>query len=191
MNRFAITANKVISDYEIDPENEAVIKDLILYFNNDPKSTLDLKKGICLGGNVGSGKTKLMEILQRCKFPEREFGIKEARDMSELFLNEHYKGINLYGKGAVGVYKKLNMMFDDLGAENDINYYGNKVNVMADIIIDRYKHYINSDLMTHLTTNLTKQEIESNYGVRVLSRLRKMMNIVVLGGSANSKDRRI
>ena len=192
--RFVFSAKKIIPGFVIDSDNEEVIEGLIKYFNGQKSvingKELDLKKAICLSGNVGSGKTQIMEILKMCKFSNRLFGIKECRDMSELFLNDHYKGIRIFGKGAVSVDKKRHMMFDDLGAENNINYYGNKVNVMADIITDRYKHFVNSDLKTHLTTNLTTQEIEDNYGVRLLSRMNEMMNFVVLGGSSSSKDRR-
>ena len=187
---FAFHAIKLIPNFVIDEENENVIDDLIKYFNNDKSSTLDLKKSIILHGNVGSGKTKIMEILRLCNFDDRSFGIKECRDMSERFLAENYNGIHVFGKGAVSVNKFRHMLFDDLGAENDINYFGNKVNVMSDIITDRYKHYVNSNLKTHLTTNLTKEQIESEYDARIISRLNQMSNFVVLGGSSNSKDRR-
>ena len=141
-------------------------------------------------GNVGSGKTELFKIFKACNFPNRSFGIKECRDMSEIFLNNHYKGINQYGKGAVTPKKISHMLFDDLGAENDINYYGNKVNVMSDIIIDRYRHFVISDLKSHFTTNLQKEEIQEEYGERVMSRLKQMTNFVMLGGNKSSKDRR-
>ena len=84
-----------------------------------------------------------------------------------------------------------NMMFDDLGAEKNMAYYGNTVNVMQEILLDRYEHFVRNGLQTHLTTNLDLSEIDSVYGTRVASRMHEMFNFVMLGGDKNAKDRRI
>ena len=189
--RFSIIAFDAVDIFEMDKENKVVIENLIKYFIGDPSCGYDLKKGICLRGNVGSGKTLIMKILRKCNFPENAFFMKDCREMSELFLNENYKGINPFGKGSVTVERVKHICFDDLGAENDINYYGNKVNVMLDIVTDRHKHFIAHSQKTHFTTNLSKTEMEKKYGLRFLSRMHEMANFVTLGGSKDSKDRRI
>jgi hypothetical protein len=43
--------------------------------------------------------------------------------------------------------------------------------------------------MTHITTNLNATEIEKQYGVRVRSRLREMMNVVSFPDEAPDKRR--
>lgn len=78
--------------------------------------------------------------------------------------------------------------FDDFGAEQQIKHFGNDCNVMAEIIISRYEQFIENKTVTHLTTNLSANEIEKLYGNRVRSRMRQMFNVIDFDG--NSKDKR-
>ena len=51
-------------NYSLDQNNlKAVFNTLFLYFTGSQESDLDLSKGILLIGNVGSGKTLIMQIL--------------------------------------------------------------------------------------------------------------------------------
>ena len=78
--------------------------------------------------------------------------------------------------------------FDDLGAEQQIKYFGNDCNVMAEILITRYQEFIVNNTITHITTNLSASEIEKMYGNRLRSRMRNMFNVISFEG--NSKDKR-
>ena len=199
---FLETATREYPDYKIDEHNKRVIEALLLYFTNKPGfedvefiTNPSLQKGILLAGNIGTGKTLLMTILRNCYFPHQAFGIKSCRDISQRFATEGMKGIEIFGSRAVkfeyGRQRINNMMFDDLGAEKNMAYYGNTVNVMQEILLDRYEHFVRNGLLTHLTTNLDLNEIEAVYGSRVASRMHEMFNFVMLGGDKNAKDRRV
>jgi hypothetical protein len=77
--------------------------------------------------------------------------------------------------------------FDDLGLENSLNYYGNKCSVMAVILLSRYDLFHAFSMITHLTTNLNSQEIESLYGLRAHRRRREMFNPVAFNKTALDK----
>ncbi len=203
LKKFQKYAKTKVHDYIIDDENKDVIHSLLLYFTGNPefeKVSLikdpSLKKGICLTGNIGTGKTLLMQIIGECKIKGKTFGYKTCREIARRFMTEGYNGIVNFGSGAVRReyqnYKISHMLFDDLGSERSLtSYYGNKVNVMGEILTDRYELFLKHGLITHLTTNLDFDELEEIYGNRVLSRMKQMFNFVVLGGSKDSKDRRI
>jgi DNA replication protein DnaC len=77
--------------------------------------------------------------------------------------------------------------FDDLGAEQSLKYYGNECNVMGEILLSRYDLFISQKMITHITTNLSAQEIENMYGSRVRSRLREAFNLIAFSSSSIDK----
>ena len=199
---FFDTANSLHPGYTIDEENKTVIQALLKYFTGNPDFEtsmefpgLSLRKGILLAGNIGTGKSMLMGILRDCRLSGKHFGIKPCRELAQNFALEGVRGIELCGLRAVryvnGRQKIGHMLFDDLGAEKPAVYYGNTVNVMEEILLDRYEHFIKHGLLTHITTNKDLSELEALYGSRVVSRMHEMFNFLVLGGEQNSKDRRI
>ena len=72
-----------------------------------------------------------------------------------------------------------------------MSFYGNKVNVIEEIILDRYDLFRKHHLITHITTNLDVEDIKEKYGERVLSRMYEMFNFIILGGDKNATDRRM
>lgn len=183
--------------FEFDSENRSVIEHLSYYFTNDERfevANRSLKKGILLQGNVGIGKTLLMKFFQKNK--KRCYTVKSCSVIADEFLlyskddeltieDTYSTPIEkpLHDPGAF-FQKYIGYCFDDLGTEELKNNFGNKKNVMADIIMAVYNKKDYEKF--HITTNLTAVEIEQRYGTRVRSRIREMFNIIVLGG----KDRR-
>ena len=49
----------------------------------------------------------------------------------------------------------LGYYFDDLGAEQQIKYFRNDCNVMAEVLIRRNEQFVTNHSVTHVTTNLT------------------------------------
>jgi hypothetical protein len=120
--------------------------------------------------------------------PERSFHFKPCREVSFEFIQDGYEVIHRYSKLSFSAHKPVAYCFDDLGAEQAFKYYGNECNVMAEIILSRYDCYVGSDMITHLTTNLSATEIETMYGPRVRSRMREMFNLVAF---ERSEDKRV
>ena len=96
-----------------------------------------------------------------------------------------------YTKGSftAQAFEPKTFCFDDLGLENVMNYYGNHCSVMAEILLSRYDLFHSFGMITHLTTNLTSNEIETMYGTRVRSRCREMFNLVSFEKTAGDKRR--
>jgi DNA replication protein DnaC len=155
---------------------------LVAYFLKDEKKTneygIDLTKGILLSGPVGCGKTTLMTLMKYVAKQNNRFYLKTCRDISFEFIKEGYEIIHRYSRGSYSQTEYRNYCFDDLGVEQNLKYYGNECNVMAEIILSRYDLFIARKVQTHLTTNLSASEIETAYGNRIRSRLRGMLNLI-------------
>lgn len=176
----------------IDQDNEEVVKQLSLYFSCDPRMEqygLDPKKGLILAGPPGCGKTTLMKLYANNM--AHSFQIVSCRKVGYDFSEQGFKTIEVYSmnfKGAANIFghTEYGFCFDDLGADDERKRFGDKVNVMAEIIMERYdKAPFKS---TYLTTNLEVDQIEEVYGTRVRSRLREMCNFVTF--DPLSPDRR-
>ncbi|MGX7666293.1 ATPase [Flavobacterium pedocola] len=168
------------------------ITKLIAYFLKDETKTnefgIDLTKGILLSGPVGCGKTTLMTLMKYVAKQNNRFYLKTCRDISFEFIKEGYEIIHRYSRGSYSQTEYKNYCFDDLGVEQNLKYYGNECNVMAEIILSRYDLFIARKVQTHLTTNLSASEIETAYGNRIRSRLRGMLNLIAF--DKNTADKR-
>lgn len=183
--------------YVLDDYSEPVFRLLSQYFTNDPefeKAGFKLEKGIMLTGKVGVGKT---EILKAFRFNKRCcFAVESCNEVEEYCKNKDLDFWKTYtgpvpGHGGIEMYfyqQSIGWMLDDLGTEQVIVKYGNRLDPLERII-----HYrnLNKDRLPfftmHLTTNLDGNLIENRYGQRMRSRLREMFNVIELKGS----DRRI
>lgn len=168
------------------------ITKLVAYFLKDETKSnefgLDLTKGILLSGPVGCGKTTLMTLMKYIAKQNNRFYLKTCRDISFEFIKEGYEIIHRYSRGSYSQTEYKNYCFDDLGVEQNLKYYGNECNVMAEIILSRYDLFIARKVITHLTTNLSATEIETAYGNRIRSRLRGMLNLIAF--DKNTADKR-
>lgn len=176
----------VADDYEI-------IYKLLVYFLKDQagaeKYNISFRKGIFLSGPVGCGKTSLMNILRFFQKPEERFVMKPCRDVSFEFIKDGYPVIGKYSNLSFTKSDQPRVYcFDDLGTENNLKYFGNECNVMAEILLSRYDLSLSRQLRTHLTTNLNSTEIEDEYGIRVRSRFREQFNLISFNNT--SKDKR-
>ena len=167
------------------------ITKLIAYFLNDEIITgqfgIDLTKGILLSGPVGCGKTTLMTLMKYVTKPNNKFYIKTCRDISFEFIKEGYEIIHRYSRGSYSQTEYKNYCFDDLGVEQNLKYFGNECNVMAEIILSRYDLFVAKKIQTHITSNLSASEIEVAYGNRVRSRLRGMLNLIAFDKNTGDK----
>jgi len=168
-----------------------IIYKLIAYFLKDEVTcfqyNINLNKGILLSGPIGCGKTSIMNILKYLTPTEHKFFVKPCRDISFEFIQDGYQIIHKYSKGKLYEYEPKTICFDDLGTESNLKYYGNECNVMAEILLSRYDVYIAKRIQTHITTNLSASEIETQYGNRVRSRMRQMLNLIAYDKTTSDK----
>jgi DNA replication protein DnaC len=175
----------------LETDHEIIYK-LIAYFLKDEQAcyqfNIDLEKGILLSGPVGCGKTSLLNLMKHLTPLEHKFIVKPCRDISFEFIQDGYQIIHKYSIGKLYQSEPRTYCFDDLGTENNLKYFGNECNVMAEILLSRYDLFVNKKIVTHITTNLSASEIEAAYGNRVRSRLRQMLNLIAF--NPITKDKR-
>ncbi len=131
------------------------------------------RKGILLAGNVGSGKTTLIDILRKFR-PAYKRRAAQAVSMIEQAKNGTLPD----------VLHRRDLFIDELGTEK--KSYGNEL--MPHFIESRYELFKSHGYITHFTTNMSPEEIAERYGPRIESRLWEMCNIIYLGAEAGSRD---
>ena len=125
-------------------------------------------------------------------FPTKRkgFGIISTRQIVSEFMQSGYEVLEKYSRGNFShdIRTPKTYCFDDLGTETTSKYFGNDCNVMAEILLTRYDLFKEKGIITHITTNLSATEIESQYGNRLRSRMREMFNLY--GYEEGSGDKR-
>ncbi|WP_333601123.1 AAA family ATPase [Flavobacterium sp.] len=177
--------------FKIYESDYPIIYKLIAYFLKDEPTCfqygINLNKGVLLSGPIGCGKTSIMNIMKYLTPTEHKFFVKPCRDISFEFIQDGYQIIHKYSKGKLYESEPKIICFDDLGTENNLKYYGNECNIMAEILLSRYDIFIAKRISTHITTNLSASEIETHYGKRVRSRMRELFNLIAYDNNTNDK----
>lgn len=181
----------------LDADNHPVFKALCRYFTGHESfekmgDGYSLKKGIMLCGNVGRGKTTLMSLFRANK--RQSFRLISCRDLADRFATEGHellhnwsRPINVPSHIDTFYQNEIGVCFDDLGTESSKKNFGNEVNVMENILMNRYDLGVMPFYYTHVTTNLSGDQIEEFYGTRVRSRMREMFNMIILPGEDRRK----
>jgi DNA replication protein DnaC len=174
---------RITQNFVIDDNNKEVINQMYLYLIADENCKWNINKGIYLMGKIGCGKSVLMyaflEILG--KLTRHIITTVHAKMLFEMINS---KGIDYL--------KSRPMMIDELGRENiEIANFGTKIKPVIDLFAIRYEE----GARTFCTSNFTLETLESNkdnkgkvievrYGNFITSRMKEMMNIVVLPGDS-------
>ena len=167
----------------VDEENREFYEILLYYFSghkNFEKCKIvnqpSLKKGLLIFGAFGFGKSLAMLAMQQCRVPGNTFAYSSAHQVTEYYDNN----------GNLGEFVKGQRYFDDFGTEEVGSNYGKKQEVFRVLLEQRYDLFQSSGLKTHLTTNITPEQILERYGARIESRIYEMFNLIFVNG----KDRR-
>lgn len=194
----------------IDEENENLFTLLCMYFTNDPgfcdfaekmgTKGASLSKGLLIAGNFGIGKTWMMKLFM--KNARQVYYLRNAKEISDSFLQagdnqipkEYLEPFKTAVNDASVFYQAIaGLCIDDIGTENVKNSYGNKSNVIGDVIEMRYAErsddYPNgyTGILLHGTTNLSAEDMRDYYGERVVSRMREIFNYIKPGGNDRRK----
>lgn len=200
-NQFATHLNEMLKAekkpaFNYTEANKPIIKTLVHYFCNQKDSGLDLDKGIFLRGPVGTGKSAIMRAFSTLLSQSTRFRIVDCRDVQKQAVKDGFDSLLKYTVHSYtfknGFYHRENggivYCFDDLGAEKLSKFYGNEINVMAEVLQDRYREFDITRLKTHITSNLKDGDlIEEMYSLRVRDRMREMFNFVDMPGPSFRK----
>ena len=179
-------------DFNLDTENVCkVYQSVYEYLVKQSKGKL--KKGLLVIGGLGVGKSAMMKIMQRV-FKETTARFKwvnayELKDLSEIYTTSQIK--EMYGYDL-----KMDLYIDDIGVSVDVKRYGNTVNIITEILMERYDLFINSGFKTHLSSNLitsitndvkNTSTLKTVYGERILDRIIEMTTVIIFKGESYRK----
>ena len=172
-----IEVDKTIEVFEYLPEYDQII-DWMADTNG---------KGLCLMGDCGRGKSTILEYVMPVLFAKLGKGIRSvsAREIG-LPCDVSWTGNTKIDRDTINLDYLLCTRFpmiDEIGKEEKINIYGNKIDGVALVIEIAEKHI----KPLFLTTNLTGKELSTRYGLYILDRIRRLCKIVKFKGKSYRK----
>ena len=140
------------------------------------------KKGVCIIGSYGSGKTELMKAFCTTRFHQYD-AMKSGyvcHITSSIEMVDYYNKDSNFDK-----FFENNLYIDDFGSEQKAKYMSKDAEPILSKFIELW--YIKCrDKRLFITTNLSTKELKEMYGARVYSRLKGTVDFKVL----NDKDHR-
>lgn len=162
-----------------------MIRNMMYYFANDPRCDWPLDKGLLISGNIGVGKTWLFEIFRDIS---RKYLKPSGKNFKMCTCRDVYQAYSEDENTAIEKYTDRNWCFDDLGNEPlERKDYGNSVLPMESILTHRYGKFKAYHYLTHLSTNLSVEEIRERYGERMFDRLMQMTHVVSWTGDSKRR----
>jgi DNA replication protein DnaC len=190
---------KEFREFEIDKHNQKILRFLLLYFNHCkeaesifPDENYKIHKQIMLVGNIGVGKTMLMQIfslyLRITNNPNAFFNVSVTEMINYYKVNNH---LDKYTFNELSGERKftgnpVNLCLNDIGLSTHLHFGVDTKVLIDDFLYSRYELFINHGRMAHLTSNLSVPEIKQSFDYRITDRL-KSYNIIDLNGESRRK----
>lgn len=195
-------ANKVLAyqhrKFIIDDNNRDVLRFLLYYFNNCPLAEnvfpgrgYKLHKHIMLHGNVGTGKSLLMEIfseyLSYTNNPNYFYNLSVTQMINYYTLHNNLDRYTFNEEDNKGFQcKPVNICLNDIGVQTT-TFYGMDTKVLTNEFLHaRNEIWSQYHLKAHVTTNLSIEQLKERYKDgfgRLIDRF-KTYNVIPLGGES-------
>lgn len=199
---FLQIASKVLAyqhrEFVIDDNNREVLRFLLYYFNDCPLAEevfpgrgYKLHKHIMLQGNVGTGKTLLMEIfseyLRYTGNPNFFYNLSVTQMINYYTLHNNLDRYTFNEEENKGFQcKPVNICLNDIGVQTT-TFYGMDTKVLTDEFLHaRNEIWSQFHLKAHVTTNLSIEQLKEKYKDgfgRLIDRF-KTYNVIPLGGNS-------
>ncbi len=194
--KFLEVCKSVCPGFKITANMKPLLNDLVRWcLMLDGKH--DPRKGLWLWGNIGTGKSTMLEIVREyCREmrpPARYRRGSESRALRDDCWHYGFRITNMSfvagifaKKGYPGIEEYIatpRQAFDEVGRECiTTGFFGNMENVFQYIIQRRYD--LRHGDFTHVTSNISPDQIGTFYGEHIYDRCIEMFNFVEMSGES-------
>jgi hypothetical protein len=159
-------------EYVIDHYNEPIIRQLYLYFMNDPSCAWNLNAGLIFGGKLGCGKSLLVMAYLR-------ISDEYSRKLTTMVHSKTLSG--MIKQNGVEPFTRRPLFIDELGREeSEVKDYGNIVKPVIDLFGLRYEE----GARTYATTNFNYTSLQNFYSEYIRTRMEEMMTYIQVPGES-------
>ena len=138
----------------------------------------EASKGCLLIGSVGTGKSTAMKIMAH-RLDAEYLSVPElAVIFSRLGEDVLWSHVNRA--------ERWDLFLDDLGAEKELKSFSNLFPI-EEVIYKRYDLWQRCGARLHVSTNLSGEQIQERYGLRVRDRMKEMMTVIPCTGRSMRK----
>lgn len=184
--------------FEVDEHNKNVLRFLTYYFNNCklaenvfPGEEYKLHKPLLICGQVGTGKTKLMQVfseyLKRTKNPNFFHDVSVTQMINYYKIHNHLDKYTYNEEGSIRFEgNPMNICLNDIGTDTHLHFGTDTKILITDFVYARYEIWTQQGKKAHLTTNLSVKDLKTfftdTHG-RVIDRF-KSYNVIPLTGAS-------
>ena len=162
----------VRQEYVVDQFNEPILRQLYLYFINDPQCAWNLNAGLIFGGKLGCGKSLMMMAYLR-------ISDEYSRKLTTMIHSKTLSG--LIKQNGIEAYIRRPLFIDELGREEaEVKDFGNIVKPVIDLFGLRYEE----GARTYATTNFNYNSLQNFYSEFIRTRMEEMMTYVNFPGES-------
>lgn len=198
MEAVQIIGSYAVPGFTIDANNQFAYECAVRWCINDPQMKCidtngqvipgDPHKGLYVYGNVGTGKSILLDV---CRVLCRVYKLSiKAGDQVHPLAWRTFRADDICDQvsadGDLRQYKdEICLCIQDLGNEpQEVLYMGNRRRVLRSVLEARGDMF---DRLTLISSNFRPEKLGDVYGPRVKSRIQQMCNFIYLGGQDRRK----
>ena len=193
---FLRALQEVEPNFDINHADKRILNSIVAWVWKDSSINslgLDYNKGLFFYGSLGRGKTMTLRALRtylvglqnRCHRIRKQDYRLGTYWMSASELANKYAAD---GQTALTIYYEPDccLFIDELGREpNPSNNFGTKLDVIQFLLQMRYDNRRSS--VTHITTNLSLEEMANKYGSYIADRCLELFNFIEFKGDSFRK----
>jgi DNA replication protein DnaC len=178
LNLFKKIGRELTGDYKIDKINSHALDQYFLWLRGSDQFEGNVKKGIVLIGNYGTGKTTFARIMARVY---SSMANKNFHFLSTIELT----GIIKSGNKDLDFYSTRPLVLDEIGREVDkVVDYGTTRKPVEELLTMRYNKDI---ILTFGTSNFDYKDLCDRYGNYLGDRFKEMFNFIIMDGESRRK----